>query len=59
MALARRLRRIAQEHPRDPVYNRLRTAAAEIEERTLSLAAGETPSQERDRALHAPINLVI
>jgi hypothetical protein len=60
IALARRLRRIADEHPRDHIYHRLLTAAAEIEQRALLLVeAGEAPAPEKDARPHAPINLMI
>jgi hypothetical protein len=60
MAMARRLRRIADARPRDGIYQRLLVAAAEIEERARLLAVAEEPSApEKEKESAPPINLVI
>ncbi len=59
MALARRLRRIAEERPRDQIYQRLLAAATEIEERALLLTAAEEPAPEKKKEPPSHINIVI
>jgi hypothetical protein len=62
LSLARMLRRFAEQHQYDSRRNLFLVTAAALEARAHALAAapdGNAGPQERDGALHAPVNRVI